>query len=446
MPKTADSANSANPANPANPNSLGSSTRAAEEAITMLRARIAGQKAALLGFDVETKDPVMVKMGRILKTSVSSFLKGWYGLNIVSAGQKPDIIICNEATPAAIMNLAQQIAAAKSNASIVVLCSHNSRYDRTLSLTDAKCNVSFVAKPVGPLKLAKAIANCLDGPQPSVTPGAASVSTQPESSDLSNVFEGVLMSPQGGEVLDNTRMAADSDNARKALESPTPNALIERFAEFPFPAPTEKETPESKELPLDHSLTLPTVSDSLKPTLVMATTERVNTKVNLVAKAKIKFPTLLVVDDNQINLSLLSTYLNRRKYETVHEAQNGLEAVQQFERRLDGYDIIFMDITMPILDGFGATRQIRSIEESRRKRSSSGTDGVKDVKTPALIIAFTGRSSIEDQTEAVRVGIDLFMTKPVAFKEVGKIIDNWLANKEREHRVSAASTGTTAVP
>jgi DNA-binding response OmpR family regulator len=53
-----------------------------------------------------------------------------------------------------------------------------------------------------------------------------------------------------------------------------------------------------------------------------------------------------------------------------------------------------------------------------------------------LIIAFTGRSSIEDQTEALRVGIDLFMTKPVAFKEVGKIIDNWVANREREGRGS----------
>ena len=48
------------------------------------------------------------------------------------------------------------------------------------------------------------------------------------------------------------------------------------------------------------------------------------------------------------------------------------------------------------------------------------------------LIMFAGRSSIEDQTEAVRVGIDLFMTKPVALKEVGKIIDNWAANRESE--------------
>jgi DNA-binding response OmpR family regulator len=51
-------------------------------------------------------------------------------------------------------------------------------------------------------------------------------------------------------------------------------------------------------------------------------------------------------------------------------------------------------------------------------------------RNPALIVAFTSRSSIEDQTEAARVGIDLFMTKPVSFKELGKIIDNWAANRE----------------
>jgi CheY-like chemotaxis protein len=126
--------------------------------------------------------------------------------------------------------------------------------------------------------------------------------------------------------------------------------------------------------------------------------------------------------------------------------------VHRVEARQEGYDIIFIDITMPILDGFGATRQIRAIEE-KRKKSAMGLGGrdlgvdrarnssealsmaqshTEGTRNPALIIAFTGRSSIKDQTEAVRVGIDLFMTKPVALKEVGKIIDNWAANRESE--------------
>jgi len=129
--------------------------------------------------------------------------------------------------------------------------------------------------------------------------------------------------------------------------------------------------------------------------------------------------------------------------------------VHRVEARQEGYNIIFIDITMPILDGFGATRQIRAIEEKRKKSAMEsmglggrdlGVDGARNssealsmarshtegTRNPALIIAFTGRSSIEDQTEAVRVGIDLFMTKPVALKEVGKIIDNWATNRESE--------------
>ncbi|PVH74639.1 hypothetical protein DL98DRAFT_593968 [Cadophora sp. DSE1049] len=108
---------------------------------------------------------------------------------------------------------------------------------------------------------------------------------------------------------------------------------------------------------------------------------------------------------------------------------------------------------MPILDGFGAMRQIRAIEKRKKSAMESmglggdlGVDGARNssealsmaqshtegTRNRALTIAFTGRSSIEDQTEAVRVGIDLFMTKPVALKEVGKIIDNWAANRESE--------------
>jgi hypothetical protein len=58
----------------------------------------------------------------------------------------------------------------------------------------------------------------------------------------------------------------------------------------------------------------------------------------------------------------------------------------------------------------------------------------KGIRNPALIIAFTGRSSIKDQTDTVRVRIDLFMTKLVALKGMGKIIDNWAANRESEKR------------
>ena len=77
---------------------------------------------------------------------------------------------------------------------------------------------------------------------------------------------------------------------------------------------------------------------------------------------------------------------------------------------------------MPIMTGFEATRAIRAIEEIRRTTARTG-----EFK-PALIIALTGLASGRDQSDAFTSGVDLFMTKPVSFKEVGKLLDNWELN------------------
>jgi CheY-like chemotaxis protein len=447
MPRTADSSSSTS-------KSIISVPRDTDESIIDLRARVKGQKVILHGFDIETKDPIIREMGKLLKASITTFLANWYGLRVVPPGQKANIIVANEATPGTISTLVKQATSLhKSTPSIIVLCSHSSRFDRSLS-SSSQCNVGFVAKPVGPLKLAKAITQCFEGESGTITPGPDGPTHSSESSDLSNVFEELSLSPRGGEVLDNSRMAADSANARKAIESPTPNAIVEKHAEFPFPQPQPDEKPsfpKSVTMPADKTSLQPLTDSSTQAASVTLISMEKVTSAPKEPKSKLKSPTMLLVDDNQINLRLLSTYLTRRNYEIIDEAQHGLEAVQKVEARQGGYDIIFMDITMPILDGFGATRQIRAIEDTRQKRASETEKSMDTVMqnsaaqavspNSALIIAFTGRSSIEDQTEAVRVGIDLFMTKPVAFKEVGKIIDNWVANREREARGSESGSG-----
>jgi CheY-like chemotaxis protein len=441
MPRTTDSSSSTT-------KSVMSVPRETDEAIIELRSRVRGQRVVLHGFDINTKDPIVREMSEILKASIATFLVNWYGLRIVPLGQKANIIISNEGSRTAISTLVEKyISLHKSTPSIIVLCSHSSRFDHSLS-SASQCNVGFVAKPVGPLKLAKAITQCLEGESGTVTPGPDGPTSQPESSDLSNVFEELSLSPRGGEVLDNTRMAADSANARKAIESPTPSAIVEKHAEFPFPPAldTKPSMPKSISMPADKATLSPVAENAAQPaSLTLAAMENASLASNPKTSKK-KIPTMLLVDDNQINLRLLSTYLKRRNYEVIDEASDGLEAVKRFESRGEqGYDVVFMDITMPVLDGFGATRQIRAIEEARQNKAAADpaqphvADGGRN---PALVIAFTGRSSIEDQSEALRVGIDLFMTKPVAFKEVGKIIDNWVANREREGRGGEGSGGS----
>lgn len=75
------------------------------------------------------------------------------------------------------------------------------------------------------------------------------------------------------------------------------------------------------------------------------------------------------------------------------------------------------------MNGFEATRAIRDVEEARSHNEQDGKE-----RSPALIIALTGLASNRDQSEAFTSGVDLFMTKPVSFKEVGRLLDNWEAH------------------
>ncbi|KAJ5973226.1 hypothetical protein N7481_010436 [Penicillium waksmanii] len=141
---------------------------------------------------------------------------------------------------------------------------------------------------------------------------------------------------------------------------------------------------------------------------------------------------ILVVEDNKINLNLMLTFLKKRNIPTLDSAENGQLAVAAVQEKAQGYDIIFMDLSMPVMDGFEATRNIRAIEKERNT-------GEK----PAIIIALTGLSSHKDESEAIESGINLFLTKPVAFKQVTKILNEWQERgsvepmQAAQHEVSA---------
>jgi CheY-like chemotaxis protein len=102
-------------------------------------------------------------------------------------------------------------------------------------------------------------------------------------------------------------------------------------------------------------------------------------------------------------------------------ATNGAEAVQQYRSSAPKYfDFVLMDVSMPVMDGFEATRQIRSIETERRLRASR-------------VIALTGLGSAEAKETASSCGVDAFITKPVGFRQLQKIIE------EHEQAESAPS-------
>lgn len=388
-----------------------------DDSVAKLKTLVVGQRVSLHGFDSGEGDPTFQKMERLLKASIVNILTNWYGMQVVPLGQKASIIVSNEGDSASINKIVRNIVTThRLRPSVVILCSHSSKFDRAAVEEDKAINIGHVNKPVGPLKLGKAIAQCLGGTLPA-TPSQVDGAMSPDSNDMSNLFEEMTLNPSVGEVLDNSRMAADSDNARKAIESPTPSAIAEKekASEFPFPVPAGTLLPlKSKSSPMAKEFLQPTEDKSLPSEEETPTNTR-----------KKQHPSFLLVDDNAINLKLLGTSIQKRNHEVVDKAMDGLAAVKKFQDRQEGYDIIFMDISMPLLDGFGATKEIRAIEESRKQKAEEE----KVEFTPALVIAITGLASSDDQSKAAKVGVDLFLTKPVSFRDVKKMLDNWEANR-----------------
>src|ERR1700692_4744844 len=106
---------------------------------------------------------------------------------------------------------------------------------------------------------------------------------------------------------------------------------------------------------------------------------------------------LLIVDDSESCRAMICEHLRQDQFE-FDEAENGAVAVEK--ARAAGFDLILMDIQMPMMDGYEAMRRIRLWEEGR---------GL--ARTP--IIAFTASSFEEDVQRAVECGAHLHVAKPV---------------------------------
>lgn len=118
---------------------------------------------------------------------------------------------------------------------------------------------------------------------------------------------------------------------------------------------------------------------------------------------------VLLADDNSLNREILKTILEEYDLE-VDEAENGKEAINMLEgSRENYYDIIFMDIMMPILDGYEATKAIRKLNR-------------KDARYMP-IVAVTANAFESDMKKAFRAGINEFYSKPLEIEKLEELLD-----------------------
>lgn len=122
-------------------------------------------------------------------------------------------------------------------------------------------------------------------------------------------------------------------------------------------------------------------------------------------------PLILLVEDNRTNQMVAKLILNKFGCR-VEVAQNGQEAIEKLE--LVAYDIIFMDIHMPIVNGYQATKTIRAREQQERKK-------------PAIIIAMTAEAMKGDREYCLEVGMDDYLAKPFKQDELHAKLVQWLS-------------------
>ena len=133
----------------------------------------------------------------------------------------------------------------------------------------------------------------------------------------------------------------------------------------------------------------------------------------------------LVVEDNALNQEIAQALLEEAGL-LVTLADNGKIAVNLFERQI--FDVIFMDMQMPVMDGLVATKHIRAIE--------------RDKRTP--IIAMTANAMDSDRQQCLEAGMDDHISKPVDPKQLLITLNRWLPadNQATDH----VTTGQAASP
>ncbi|EXS21342.1 MULTISPECIES: GacS-like sensor histidine kinase [Acinetobacter] len=143
---------------------------------------------------------------------------------------------------------------------------------------------------------------------------------------------------------------------------------------------------------------------------------------------------ILAVDDHLPNLIVLEALLGELNVRTT-KALSGQEALNLIQERIDQklkpFDLVFMDIQMPVMSGIDTTRAIRSLE--------STLDG--EMQLP--IIALTAHALADEKQKLLKVGMNDYVTKPIQMEQIIQILTQWTKNNfaakalEKDHHVVA---------
>ncbi len=139
---------------------------------------------------------------------------------------------------------------------------------------------------------------------------------------------------------------------------------------------------------------------------------------------------VLLVDDNLINQKVAFRLLQQLGYR-ADLAANGVEALAALDRQ--PYDLVFMDLMMPEMDGLEATRLIRKRQQQPAQ--------FPNYKSSLIVIAMTASAMMGDREKCLAVGMNDYLAKPVRLEDVRAIVERWGPMAAQAEPAGATATG-----
>ncbi len=122
-------------------------------------------------------------------------------------------------------------------------------------------------------------------------------------------------------------------------------------------------------------------------------------------------PRILMAEDNQINQRVGKLILQRAGF-NIDLVGDGREALEAHKTR--PYDLILMDCQMPIMDGFEASRQIRSLDQQQ-----------------PVIIAVTANALVGEREKCLNAGMDDYLSKPFQAEQLVAVVKKWMTTRRK---------------
>ncbi|AJQ95877.1 response regulator [Gynuella sunshinyii] len=117
---------------------------------------------------------------------------------------------------------------------------------------------------------------------------------------------------------------------------------------------------------------------------------------------------ILLAEDDLVSRTVTESMLKKLGYQVV-SVENGREVVNETQKQK--YDLVLMDCLMPVLDGYGAARMVRTMENNQSR---------------VPILALTVRNSEEEKRECLTAGMDDFISKPITLEELASALKRWI--------------------